>query len=271
MTDRVRLTFLGTGTSHGIPVIGCRCAVCRSDDPRDQRYRPAVVVEWRQRTILIDTPPELRLQLLRAEIASVDALLFTHTHADHVFGLDDVRVFNQRQGHALSVYGTADSLANLRRQFYYVFADRPVGGGIPELDLRQIAPIDRVIDVAGLPVQPIPVLHGSTPVLGFRFGSLGYVTDTNRIPAESLDLLAGLDILVLDALQYQHHPTHFTIGEALAIVERLKPGRAYFTHICHDVEHEATNRSLPAGVELAYDGLVVETEPGSSPIEENLN
>src|SRR5579859_930963 len=212
MSDRVRLTFLGTGTSHGIPVIGCRCAVCRSVDPRDKRYRPAVVIEWRQRTILIDTPPELRLQLLRADIASVDALLFTHTHADHVFGLDDVRVFNQRQGRALPAYGTAESLANLRRQFYYIFADGPVGGGKPELDLRTIAPIDRLFDVAGLPVQPIPVFHGTTTVLGFRFGNLAYVTDTNRIPDESLGLLAGLDVLILDALRYQHHPTHFTIG-----------------------------------------------------------
>jgi phosphoribosyl 1,2-cyclic phosphate phosphodiesterase len=221
-----------------------------------------VVIEWRRRSILIDTPPELRLQLLRADIANVDALLFTHTHADHIFGLDDVRVFNQREGKALPVYATEESLANLRRQFYYVFVAGQVGGGKPELDLRTIAPLDRLFEVAGLPVQPIPVLHGTATVLGYRLGNLAYVTDTNRIPAKSLDLLSGLDLLVLDALRYQHHPTHFSVGEALAIVERLKPGRTYFTHICHDLGHEAANRALPAGVELAYDGLVVESEIG---------
>jgi phosphoribosyl 1,2-cyclic phosphate phosphodiesterase len=199
------------------------------------------------------------LQLIRAGIGNVDALLFTHTHADHVFGLDDVRVFNQRSGTPLPVYGTAQSLANLRQQFYYAFVETQVGGGKPELDLREIAPIDEPFLAAGLPVQPVPIFHGSLQVLGFRFGNLAYVTDTNRIPEASLALLTGLDVLVLDALRVRPHPTHFNISEALQIVDQLQPKRTFFTHICHDLEHAETNRTLPARVELAYDGLVVES------------
>lgn len=257
MNDAPHLLFLGTGTSHGVPVIGCACAVCRSDNPRDQRYRPAVLIKWRGVTLLVDTPPELRLQLLRANVTSIDAILFTHTHADHVFGLDDVRVFNQRNGVALPVYGSRETLANLRRQFYYVFADTPEAGGKPQLDLRPIEPLGCPYDAVGVPVQPIPVFHGPTPVLGFRFGDLAYVTDTNNIPEASLARLENLDVLVLDALRDRPHPTHFSLAEALAVVERLRPRRTYLTHICHDLEHDATNRRLPPGVQLAYDGLSV--------------
>jgi len=259
MNDAVRLTFLGTGTSHGIPVIGCRCRVCHSTDPRNQRYRPSVLVEWLGRRILIDTPPELRLQLLRADVDHVDALIYTHTHADHVFGLDDVRIFTSRQGTAMPVYGTKQTLANIRQQFFYVFADTPVGGGKPQLDPRLIDPVDRPFSAVGVTVQPIPVLHGQTPVLGFRFGNVAYVTDTNQVPDESLALLSDLDVLVLDALRDQPHPTHFSLAEALSVVEKVRPRRTFFTHICHDLEHAETNRRLPAGVELAYDGLVLES------------
>jgi phosphoribosyl 1,2-cyclic phosphate phosphodiesterase len=256
--DIVQLTFLGTGTSHGIPVIGCGCAVCTSSDPHNRRYRPSVVVDWRGKRILVDTPPELRLQLLRAEVTHLDGLLFTHTHADHLFGLDDVRVFNARSGEALSVYGTAEVLDRIRQQFFYAFVDTPLAGGKPQLNLRPIQLTDRPFDVAGLPVQPIPVLHGPTPVLGFRFGNVAYVTDTNHVPEASYALLQDLEVLVLDALRERPHPTHFSVAEALAVVDRVKPRRAYFTHICHDLDHETTNRRLPAGVELAYDGLRVE-------------
>ncbi len=257
MDDSLRLTFLGTGTSHGIPVIGCDCPVCRSANPRNHRYRPSVLVEWRGRVILIDTPPELRLQLLRADVRHLDALLYTHTHADHLFGLDDVRIFNARTGAALPVFGSRRTLESLRRQFFYVFEDGPVAGGKPSLDLNEISPLDRPFVAATLPVQPIPVMHGPTPVLGFRFADVAYVTDTNHIPDASLDLLRGLDVLVLDALRDRPHPTHFSLSEALAVVERLAPRRTYFTHVCHDLEHDETNRHLPPGVELAYDGLTV--------------
>ncbi len=256
--NSVRLTFLGTGTSHGIPVIGCTCAVCQSSDPRNQRFRASVLIEWQGKTLLIDTPPELRLQLVRAKVTHLDALLYTHTHADHIFGLDDVRVFSGRQCAPLPVYGMPQSLENLQRQFFYVFTETPMGGGKPRLDLRKINPLDQPFEAEGVPVQPVPVWHGPTPVLGYRFGDVAYVTDTNDIPEASLALLQGLDVLVLDALRQQAHPTHFSIPEALAIVERLKPRRTYFTHMCHDVDHEKTNRQLPPGIQLAYDGLILE-------------
>src|SRR5262249_8408699 len=201
MDDVVQLTFLGTGTSHGIPVIGCSCAVCLSPDPRNQRYRPSVLIEWRGKTVLIDTPPELRLQLLRAGVRHLDALLFTHTHADHLFGLDDVRVFNARSGDALPVYGTAEVLERIRQQFFYAFIETPLAGGKPQFDLRPIDARSTSVDVVGLPVEPVPVLHGPTPVLGFRFADVAYVTDTNEIPAVSMRRLDGLAVLVLDALR----------------------------------------------------------------------
>jgi phosphoribosyl 1,2-cyclic phosphate phosphodiesterase len=257
MDDVVRLTFLGTGTSHGIPVIGCSCAVCLSPDPRNQRYRPSVLIEWRGKTVLIDTPPELRLQLLRAGVRHLDALLFTHTHADHLFGLDDVRVFNARSGDALPVYGTVEVLERIRQQFFYAFIETPLAGGKPQLDLRPIDARVSIVDVVGLPVEPVPVLHGPTPVLGFRFADVAYVTDTDEIPEASMRRLEGLAVLVLDALRDRPHPTHFSVSEALAVVARLRPRRAYFTHICHDLDHELTNRRLPPGIELAYDGLQV--------------
>ncbi len=256
--DPLRLTFLGTGTSHGVPVIGCACAVCRSTDPRNRRYRPSVLVQRRGQTILVDTPPELRLQLLRAEVTRLDAILYTHTHADHLFGLDDVRVFSGHTASGLPVFGSRQTLENLRRQFYYVFIETPAAGGKPRLDLHAIEPLDRPFVVAGLDVQPVPVLHGTTPVLGFRFGNLAYVTDTNQIPPASLELLRELDVLVLDALRDRPHPTHFSLSEALEVVAELGPRRTYFTHICHDLDHAATNRRLPPGVELAYDGLIVD-------------
>jgi phosphoribosyl 1,2-cyclic phosphate phosphodiesterase len=257
MDDVVRLTFLGTGTSHGIPVIGCSCAVCLSPDPRNQRYRPSVLIEWRGKTVLIDTPPELRLQLLRAGVRHLDALLFTHTHADHLFGLDDVRVFNARSGDALPVYGTVEVLERIRQQFFYAFIETPLAGGKPQLDLRPIDARVSIVDVVGLPVEPVPVLHGPTPVLGFRFADVAYVTDTDEIPEASMRRLEGLAVLALDALRDRPHPTHFSVSEALAVVARLRPRRAYFTHICHDLDHELTNRRLPPGIELAYDGLQV--------------
>jgi phosphoribosyl 1,2-cyclic phosphate phosphodiesterase len=255
MNNAPELLFLGTGTSHGIPVIGCFCPVCRSENPRNQRFRPAVLIKWQGVTLLVDTPPELRLQLLRANVTTIDGILFTHSHADHIFGLDDVRVFNQRNGVALPVYGSRETLGNLRRQFYYVFANTPAGGGKPQLELKTIEPTDRPFEVVGVPVQPIPVMHGETTVLAFRFGDVAYVTDTNGIPESSLAHLENLDVLILDALRERPHPTHFSLAEALAVVKRLRPRRAYFTHICHELEHDETNRHLPAGVQVAYDGL----------------
>ncbi len=252
-----RVVFLGTGTSHGVPVIGCDCAVCTSPDPRDRRTRSSILVEWEGRNILVDTATELRLQALRENLRRVDAILFTHSHADHICGLDDVRRFNQLQRASLPCYGNRETLDNLTRQFWYVFADTQKGGGKPQLDLIPVEP-GQPLSVLGLEVRPIPVLHGRLPVLGYRFGDLAYVTDVSEIPVESLALLEGLDVLVLDALRWRPHPTHFSVEQALAVVERVRPDRAYFTHICHDLGHVETNQKLPPGVELAYDGLAIE-------------
>lgn len=258
MPEQIRVEFLGTGTSDGVPVVGCGCAVCKSENPKNRRYRPAILVEWQGKRLLVDTPPELRLQLLRAGVGDLDALLYTHTHADHLFGLDDVRAITRRQGRPLPVYGSALTLERLQQQYDYIFVGPPVGGGKPSVDLHEIAPLDKVFRAADRPVQPIPVLHGHLPILGYRFGGVAYLTDTSAIPESSFPLLKNLDVLILDALRERPHPTHFSLDEALAAVRRIAPRRAYFTHICHDLDHDRTNERLPPSVQLAYDGLVVE-------------
>jgi phosphoribosyl 1,2-cyclic phosphate phosphodiesterase len=253
----LKITFLGTGTSHGVPVIACECPVCTSLDPRNHRTRCSILVEYDDAHILIDTPPELRLQVVRAGLKRLDAVLFTHSHADHVFGLDDVRRFNDLQGGELPIYGNADTLADLRRIFQYVFVPTQKGGGKPRLDLR---PLNGKLELAGLAWRPLTVMHGELPITAYRFGRAAYVTDVSRIPEEAEAQLHDLDLLILDALRYRAHSTHFNIEQALAAVERLAPRRALFTHLCHDVEHARTSAELPEGVGLAYDGLVVEVE-----------
>ena len=251
-----RLTFLGSGTSNGIPVIGCDCAVCRSDDPRDKRTRPSVVIEQDGARVLVDTTPELRLQMVREGIPSVDAIVFTHEHADHIYGLDDVRVFSMRQRRAMPVYGPARVLEKLKQSFAYIFVEGPTtGGGRPQIEL---IPIDGPFEAGGIPFEPIQVWHGDLPVMAYRVGDLAYVTDVSRIDPPAMERLRGLDVLVLDALRERPHPTHFSVAEAVAVVEELKPRRTYLTHICHDMGHAQMEGKLPAGVELAYDGLVVE-------------
>lgn len=259
-----RLTFLGTGTSHGVPVIGCDCPVCSSTDPRNDRTRSSVLVEWEGRNLLVDTATELRLQARRASLRRVDAILYTHSHADHICGLDDVRRFNDIQRTSIPCYGTRETVDNLARQFWYAFADTQLGGGKPRLELIAVDP-RQPPTVLGLPVVPVPVWHGRLEVLGYRFGDLGYVTDVSAIPDESLALLEGLDVLVLDALRWRPHPTHFSVDQALEVVRLLKPRRTFFTHICHDLDHAQTEASLPDDVRLAYDGLVLEPTAGQSP------
>jgi phosphoribosyl 1,2-cyclic phosphate phosphodiesterase len=257
----VRITFLGTGTSHGVPMIGCGCTTCTSTDPRDTRLRPSIYVETSGARVLVDAGPDLRAQALRHRITRVDTILFTHGHADHILGIDDVRRFNAvREDHKMAgtmpCYGDAATLEDIRRMFSYVFDPAtPKGGGIPQLDLRQI---DGPFAIADLDVVPVPVEHGKRPILGFRFDRVAYLTDCNRIPEPSWALLDGLDVLVLDALRIRPHPTHFSLDQAVATARRIGAPRTFFTHMCHDLLHAVTDGCLPAGMALAYDGLVLE-------------
>lgn len=242
-------------------MIGCTCDVCGSEDPHDRRMRPSVYLEVEGGpSILIDTSTDLRQQALTFGVRRVDAILMTHNHADHVMGMDEVRRFNVLNGGSIPVFASRATGAELRRIFQYVF-EPPAqkGGGIPQIDLREI---DGPFEAGGLRVQPVPLLHGTLPILGFRFGTVAYLTDASRIPDESWALLEGLDVLVLNALRHRPHPTHFSVSEAVAVSERLGVRQTWFTHICHDLPHAATNRSLPAGVALAHDGLRIAVEVG---------
>jgi phosphoribosyl 1,2-cyclic phosphate phosphodiesterase len=248
----MKLTFLGTGTSTGVPVLACHCATCTSADSRDRRTRPSILLEFDEHVVVIDTTPDFRAQALREHLARLDAVLFTHTHADHVFGLDDIRVFNFRQKEAIPVFGDQKSVGSIRRIFDYIFKGDYIGGGIPKLDVHVI---DGPFELWGKQFTPLPVLHGDLPVLGFRFDHTAYVTDFSVIPEATMGLLADLDVLILDALRHKPHPTHSTVENSLEIVTRLNPKRAYFTHIAHELRHAKTEAGFPANVRLAYDGL----------------
>lgn len=255
-----RLIFLGTGTSTGVPVIGCDCSVCTSADPRNQRTRPSVLFAFPEGNLLIDTTPEMRIQLLRERIQRVHAIAFTHHHADHLFGLDDARLFPKWIGGPVPVFCEQATEDCIKRVFSYAFRDETnhwPAGFIPKVQFVRIQP-GEPFPILGQRVLPIRLEHGPASVLGFRIGDLAYCTDVNRIPNQSWDLLEGLDTLVLDMLRIEPHPTHFSLSEALGVIERLKPRRALFTHLSHGFDHETTNAKLPAGVSLAYDGLAVE-------------
>jgi phosphoribosyl 1,2-cyclic phosphate phosphodiesterase len=251
--------FLGTGTSVGIPMIGCDCAVCQSDNPRNHRYRCAVLIRNAQGNILIDTPPELRLQLLREKVKIVHAVLFTHYHADHLFGLDDLRPIPRALGHAVPLYCTAEVEGKIRQSFPYAFgpaAEEAPAWMIPKLSFQRIT--SEPFSVLGELVTPIPLLHGHWDVFGFRIGDVAYCTDVSEIPRSSWPRLEGLRVLVLDALRLKPHPAHFCIDQALDVISQFRPAQAYLTHMCHDIEHEAINQQLPPHVRLAYDGLQFE-------------
>ncbi|MGO8815830.1 MAG: MBL fold metallo-hydrolase [Terriglobia bacterium] len=249
------LTFLGTGTSTGVPILVCKCAVCTSSDPHDKRLRPSILLEYDGRAVLFDTSPDFRTQALREGLTRLDAVVYTHHHADHIMGLDDTRVFYFRQQTPIPIYADAHSMARIRATFSYIFDGNYPFGGVVKLDPHLI---EGPFELWGLKVTPVPVMHGNASILGFRFRDTAYVTDVSEIPESSIPLLEGLDILVLDALRLKPHPTHLSLAQAVATVERLKPRRAFFTHIAHDLGHQATNSALPSHVQLAYDGLKLE-------------
>jgi phosphoribosyl 1,2-cyclic phosphate phosphodiesterase len=254
---RGKLIFLGTGTSVGIPVLGCDCPTCRSPDPHNQRTRCGLVLGLPGGNLLVDTPTDLRTQLLREGIGLVHATLFTHEHADHLFGLDDVRLFPYYLGHKLPLYCEKRVEERIRRSFDYAFTEQPepYAAAVPQLSFERIS--TQPFHLLGCRVVPMRLHHGQFQVLGFRFGNVAYCTDTNHIPDESWALLEGLDVLILDALRPRPHVTHFSLDEAVAVARRLRPKRTLFTHMSHELEHQATNAALPAGMELAYDGLKV--------------
>ena len=261
MAAPLKITVLGSGTSVGVPTLGCHCAVCTSTDPRDNRLRPSVLVSYGGHRVVIDTAPDFRQQALRAGLDRVDAVLFTHGHFDHIMGLDDVRPFNLRQKGRIPVYAAPEAMASVRRVFDYIFAPEEPESWVAKLDPR---PIDGgPLDLFGMHFTPVPVLHGNRTIHGFRFGAAAYLTDHSAIPDSSMDLLRGLDVLFLDALRYKPHPTHSTVERSIETVERLAPRRAFFTHLCHDLGHERAESMLPPHIRLAFDGMEILVDGGA--------
>ena len=256
----IRITVLGSGTSVGVPTIGCRCDVCGSTDPRDNRLRPSVLVTHEGRNILIDTTPDFRFQALRARIDRLDAIVFTHEHADHIMGLDDVRPFNFRQRATIPIFASAQTMEAVHRCFEYIFDGRQQVSSVPKL--QSVVITGEPFEAAGLRFIPVPVDHGPARIFGYRFGRAAYLTDHSAIPEESFALLEDLDVLFLDALRLKPHPTHSTLDLAMKNVERVRPRRAFFTHICHDLPHARTEEKLPPHMRLAYDGLELEVAAG---------
>jgi phosphoribosyl 1,2-cyclic phosphate phosphodiesterase len=249
--------FLGTSTSYGVPVIGCRCATCTSPDPRNKRTRASAYVETDEGVrILIDAGPEVRMQALREGVTHVDAVLFTHPHADHTAGIDDLKAFNAALGGMLPCFGDAETGAQLRQRFGYAFAGTPWVGLIPHIGFTNVDASPFWIGKTC--IQPVPMRHGNIRATGYRIGSFAYLTDTSGVPPTSRALLQGLDVLVVDALRWEPHPTHLSVPEALELVAELQPKRAFLTHVGHTLEHEATNQRIGPQAQVAYDGLTLE-------------
>jgi len=253
----MRVVILGSSTSYGVPVIGCRCATCTSTDPHNKRTRASAYVETDEGVhLLIDSGPEMRLQMLREGLSQVEAVLYTHLHADHTAGIDDLKAFNARLGGMLPCYGDAGTSASLRERFAYAFAGTPWVGLIPHIGFTAVDANPFV--VGGTCIQPVPMRHGAIRSTGYRIGNFAYLTDTSGVPATSLPLLQDLEVLVVDALRWESHPTHYSVPEALALIEAVQPERAFLTHVGHTLEHEATNARIGPRTQLAYDGLRLE-------------
>jgi len=252
------MILLGTGTSVGVPAIGCGCDVCQSGEPKNNRTRSSVIFGLRGGNLLIDTTPEMRVQLIREKIGLVHAVAYTHDHADHIFGLDDLRLFPFMIGGPVPLYCQSQVEARIRRSFDYAFNDGPEThqGSRPRLVFKRLEMAK--FEVLGATITPIPLLHGpKTKVLGFRIGDVAYCTDTNEIPESSMRLLEGLDTLVIGALRYTPHPTHFCIDEVLEVVKKLKPRQTYFTHMAHEIDYDTAMKELPPGIEPGFDGLSI--------------
>ncbi len=252
-TGPLKITVLGSGTSMGVPTIGCRCEVCTSPDPRDNRLRPSILVSYGGQNILVDTTPDFRTQALRAGIDRLDAILFTHAHADHIMGLDDVRPFNFHQKRPIPIFASAETMEAIHRSFRYIFDGRDKPSSVPRLECHTLN--GSPFELFGLEVLPVRLMHGVDPIYGFRFGGAAYLTDHSEVPVESMEQLRGLEVLFLDALRYKPHPTHSTVERSIQTVAKLEPRRAYFTHICHDLLHARAEDELPPHIRLAYDGL----------------
>lgn len=256
--SQLTVTVLGSGTSVGVPTIGCTCKVCTSTDPRDKRLRPSILLRHNGHAFVIDTGPDFRQQALRSNLERLDAVFFTHAHADHILGLDDLRPYNFHQKHVIPIYAAEPALEVIRRVFDYIFFSGETESSRPKVETHVFD--TEPFEVSGLNVQPVRVMHGKWPAHGFRVGRFAYLTDHSEIPEESLALLQGLDVLFLDALRHKPHPTHSTIERSLKYVQQLAPKRTYFTHISHDLLHERTEQLLPPNVHLAYDGLEFQME-----------
>jgi phosphoribosyl 1,2-cyclic phosphate phosphodiesterase len=254
---KARLTVLGSGTSMGVPTIGCTCAVCHSTDPLDRRTRPSIMIEYADKFVLIDTTPDFREQAIRENITRIDAVLYTHTHADHILGIDDLRPLSYHRASKIPLYAKPEAADFIRNMFRYIFDADYKFGGLAQVEMK---PVDSAFELFGANVQPVPVIHGEAEIYGFRLGSMAYLTDFSSVPESSLAMIQNLDVLFLDALRYTPHPTHSTVEKSLQIAERVGAKRVFFTHICHDLPHRETNALLPPHVRLAYDGMKLEFE-----------
>lgn len=251
----MKITILGSGGSTGIPVIGCLCQICRSENPKNKRSRASIFIETQGIHFVIDTSTDFREQVLRAKIERIDAVLYTHSHADHIHGIDDLRGFSSTQDNPIPIYADALSLDKIKKYFDYIFCDCGNTGYIPRLDPNKL---EDKMNIFGVEILSIPLLHGSSTTYGFRIGNVAYLTDLKKIPDKSYKLLKNLDLLILGALRYTEHPTHLNFKEALAEVDKIKPARTLFTHMAHQVDHDQANLELPQGVELCYDGMTIQ-------------
>ncbi|MEM7181538.1 MAG: MBL fold metallo-hydrolase [Spirochaetota bacterium] len=253
----MEIRFFGTGTSHGIPVIGCECNTCTSTNPKNTRYRTCVHVLYEDTSLLIDVSPEFRLQAIKYKLQRVDGILFTHAHSDHCSGLDDIRRYNELQESAIPVYGNGETLLELQRKFSYIFRQTQEGGGKPKITLAE-AQNYQEFSLGGVSILPLPVLHGSLEIFGYRIGRFAFITDVTEIPEQTFACLQDLDVLVLDALRHRPHTTHFTLQQAIEAATRISAKKTYFTHMSHELEHEETEKTLPESMYLSYDGLCLQ-------------